>query len=601
MTAGDDYPSFPMIVHLSLERTEARYRVAVRRAGMAETVGAVAAERVAALAADVDRRLAPRPGVRLPGRDGERTAAEEAVAGLLAELIGEDPGIGRAFAHLVGMARGEGGSVVVAVDTRDPVARALPWELLAASPGRPPIEAAGEGIVVRLSAGAAVDLTSGVRGIRLWSPTPEDPACAEATRQMTRLAHELGLPLETGLRRGSEVTHVVAHGSHVADRLVVEADAALDGGSTAHLLADAVAASPLVVLELCDAGAGPSEIASLAGRVLDCGAGACLAPTRRWSTLAAAALNDGLYAALAVGKSLVESVREGRARVRALGRAEPSARWHVPALYVRSLEGVDRAVGRPGWRPPEWPIPGPEAAAVLAAARALAGRLGHGFVGVQHVLVALIRSADETPRVRRWRAILAARGDAVAAAGVAVEDLPVDSVSMAITPRMERMGERLRVGFDIPAMAAELETAWDAGVRALTGVSLDVPARDASHATAQSTDLPPPGDDSSRPATRLEVLGGPEDGRFLSLAAGDVLGRHDPEQARPHALYGARPVDWRLPRAWLRWEREGRATALRALARHRHGRVEHFEGAEFDVQDGDLLAGGRATLLIARG
>ena len=92
------------------------------------------------------------------------------------------------------------------------------------------------------------------------------------------------------------------------------------------------------------------------------------------------------------------------------------------------------------------------------------------------------------------------------------------------------------------------------------------------------------------------MLGGPEDGRRLTMGPGETLGRVGRQGGLPHRLYETSAlVDPYLSRSALTWLDDGRI-ALRKVGRvHREG-WQRAEG-ELQLHSGDLLEVSPATCL----
>jgi hypothetical protein len=95
------------------------------------------------------------------------------------------------------------------------------------------------------------------------------------------------------------------------------------------------------------------------------------------------------------------------------------------------------------------------------------------------------------------------------------------------------------------------------------------------------------------PATSLEVLGGPEDGRLFTMQPGEWLGRDIPGLTPDHALYTDTPMtDPRLPRRAVEWLGPGRLSLPRAVTRP-DGDV--VGPGVIELWDGEVLQLTRAT------
>lgn len=518
------------------------------------------ASAVQTLLATVQQRLTP-PPVAID--ELERTRAEEAVGRSLEdELLGA---LGTTWHGWLGEARGAGEPVLVVVDA-DPALAVLPWELIG---GPTPLEARGDGLVARTDRGRALAATRNPV-VTVHPLDPDDTLCQKRCAALQRELEDLGLP--TG--PDGVVVHLVAHGERsAAETWLARPDGAFSAGSAAHSLHPLLEGTALVVLDVCDAGA---PVDSVAARFLAQGAQAVLAPRDRLALDAASALARGLYEGLARGQSVAEAVLHGRRLVRELGRPHPDARWCTPVLRVTSADAVLQRLPFQDWRPRGWPVMSEPIRSWLRQARALAEP--HGFVGLEHLLAA----CPDLPGLAHLRYLIATGPDVLASL-------------RTLHPRDERAPDwtgtpRL---FEAPP-PGDLDPAglasWldrDGAVAALLGVRIRRPE---GPETLEVTPFEP----SGVPAEGVEVLGGPEDGRWFGPA--DVVGR---ASAGSDGLYATSWLtDPYLPRQALVLSDP---PTLRKGAERRRGESRDRLGAgSFELERDDVLWLSRATRVRAR-
>ena len=542
--------------------TMVRIDVIVTRTGsswcLAVGDGSSRAERADIPAATVDRlveaaRALGRPAGGFHPDDSHITAREEAFGRRLGELLKLGP---PRFWRLLGRAEREG--AVVIVDAPD--LREVPWELLADEDGFG-LEATGRAVIARAATAGHAQASTG-RGIGWWTPTPDDPVCA------TRI----GGPCP----ERPAVLHVVCHGRADAERMVVElADQDLAVGTVGHVLAPRLTGCCLVVLEVCEAAsARTSELDSLASRLIAAGASACLAPASELAVEAAAAAGRTLHAQLTAGSTVVDAVLEARRAVRELALPYPDARWYQLQLHC----GVYRALEiRPVLPAPDGlPAADDDVRAVVDRAVQIAHEDALGFVGFEHLIEALGEGRHEHGGLRGLalltrplRAQHRGRRDALVA---------VETANLGLTPRL--LAADFRDGFNADDVCAAMLATGPLEGRTLPGSD--------SATIADQSEVRP-----ATPARALEVQGGPEDGRVLRPAEGDVIGRHSTGTAADITLYRRTScTDPGLSRNHLRWLADGRMEALKRTT------VDGVRArGVFDVRIGDRVRVGLATVL----
>ena len=566
-------------------------------------VGVLPAAAVEALRADVSRQLAPKPGVMIAGRDGGRSRAEEAVGRSLASVLAASPALTAGIAGHLGEARGRGELSALVVDAEEGWLRDLPWELLTAPDRGAPLERTGEAAVVRLAPGRRAQGTARTgAGVKVWCPG-EDPASQAVRRQLSALAAELGMALSRAdpfaeVGEPASVLHIICHGEGSFEQLRLRlGGAAMDPADLAHRLGPSLASLRLVVLDVCDAGgATREELDGLAARLIAAGAPACVAPRGRCAVAAAARFSEGLYRALSDGAELAGAVVAGRREVGGLGHPHPDSRWHNHLLVVGDMETLSGlSGGGAGWRPEGWPAPSAESAALLDRAWALAGGERAPFVGLEHLALALEGGAEGevAPRVRT---LLMRRPGALAGHISALVPVANTAPDTRGTPRLRGLAGLLKPGFTPDDLWTVICQEPGHALHRLAGGSLGVCIRAQIAGGATLRTLSGQGVGGA-PAARLEVVGGPEDGRVLALSEGDEVGRWDTSRAIGGALYEGRGVtDPRLSRTHAIWRGPAMLHAQRGMVRVRMGREESVSGL-VEVASDDLLILGSVTWL----
>lgn len=477
------------------------------------------------------RAPAPSPGILLPGADSAFVAGERRVGRALAELFGG--AVDRALEQVKART---GARLELFVDA-GPLAH-LPWELLECAPQDS--GAAAGARVVRLVPGAARASARG--GAEVWVPVPDDAVCAEVAGALGPLDH---------LR--ARVLHVICHGEIRGGEMFLRLGGgrAVDAAGAVAVLRERLREGPIVVLDVCGAGGAVADAgASMSHRLVEAGAAACLAPRCPYDAAASIAASRALYGALAAGSELAAAVDAVRGALAAMGMAHPAFRWWTPVLAVADARSLRRGAD---------------------ALMAEACRLGavHGFVGVEHIAVACARMAAPPPAVAIERERLLAMGETLGAWSPGPRDA-------GVTPRVAAMLAELPEDFDTDALLAALARARPVRMAAPFLGRADAAAAGGPTVEAGGPDRP------ARGGWLLEVLGGPEDGRRIALAPGDVLGRWDPARTeRAIELFVEGPFDPAVSRRHLEVTATG---ALCALAPFTDG--------------GDVLRLGRATRLL---
>lgn len=581
-------------------------RVAVGGLGRRSVEALVPMRVFAPIAEAVAALIRPQARVLVRGRDAVTAEAEARAGQQLARLIAEDRAVGAAFAALAGEAQGRGGPLVLVVDAVANLA-ALPWELLALAPDGPGIEASGAGAVARLVGGRPSPLAGGgLRRVLRWVPWPDDPICARRAAEVGALAERLGVPLvdldpaRTPTCGEGDLLHLITHGTRVGAQVrLLTAQGERAAAEVGAVLGQPP--PPRAVLEVCHgAAATPAELDALSGQLLAAGVGACVAPADQLGVLAGAAFAEGLYAGLAEGRSLMEAVTAGRRRVRALADPRPAMRWHRVQLRLADLAPLEQG-GAAGWRPQGWPRPGPEAAALLVRARAIAEARGHGFVGLEHLTAALEETPGGGPVTAHVRVKLGGVAERLMARVSRLDLNPEGAVDWGGTPRLRALGAGLLPGFEPDALWAAVAGDPNHALHGLASGPLLLPVDTLE--TARSTLMegaPRAAGGAVGVPDAYEVIGGPEDGRVLTPPAGEPLGRWWPGAREDGALYvGTWLIDRRLSRAHLRHLGPGRALIRRDGERERWGRRAPLPAGAAEVALSDVLILTRATRLRA--
>ncbi|MCB9741450.1 MAG: hypothetical protein H6741_29330 [Alphaproteobacteria bacterium] len=487
-------------------RSDGAWRVAVGRHDQSPVEGRVSAElveEVARITAELDASGSD---------DGAVSKLEEELGQALATALHGTGELSRACSALIGAARLADARVPLVVDAAGPLAR-LPWELIADAPDGDPFEGADLGLVLRRAPAGLPSPRHEVAGIGLrqlrWCPSPEVPACAERLEALAGIARSLS-PIRSvdvgeeppeAEEGWADLLHLVLHAEQLDDQLrqAIEALPAL------------LAQARLVIVELSDAErVDLSEIAPLGPRLVGAGAGACVAPRRAVSSDAARAFNSGLYDALISGRPASEAVVAGRRRVRALQLGRPGTRWHDLVMTVSSsMQPLEPPFLHGSlWLPEGWPNPDSGAAALLRRARELAN--DHGFVGLEHLALAMDLVKPQGYWSERVRSFLARHRRELAQRPEGLKQrYPRLGSDWSGTPRLRRMGESLPRGFSV-------EDLWSLALADHGGPL---------HVLSPTLGLPP---DRPQPvpegwavarAEALEVVGGPEDGLAIAVGA----------------------------------------------------------------------------------
>lgn len=596
---------------------EGGWTVSVGDGQTSERWGNIPRTTVATAMADVRAALGPQATVLLRNSDAARTRREEQAGRALASLLQQAGPAWAQVKFLLGVAQGRGLDPVVVVDAADVDVRALPWELLAADAEDLPLETLGAAIARRAPGHYAPAHAAGASALQVirWSPTPGDPTCARLTEAVDGVLAAAGLPATREAHAGAEapdraiVLQVVCHGEAAlgAVALMLDEDA-LAAGTALHVLAPVIRRACVVVFDVCEAGAATTlQVESLAGRFIAGGAAACIAPIRQANADALAEFARGFYPALARGGTLRAAVAAGRRAVR--DRALPGAesRWCNQAWFVRDLAtAVGPGPVRVRWRPPGWPVVADDLHDLLEAARAVAERSRHGYVGLEHLAVAVATTPVDGTAAAYLRHALHGRETTLLAVPNGMAPEPKRVLGCRPTPRLCDVGRLVPAGATAEqGLRALLEAAdhplYDVGVP-LTGLTRTVEPFDA---TRDHTDAHPgdaaPGTTLGPPATRVEVRGGPEDGRVYAPRPGEHVGRWDEEILPEHALYEHSWLgDRALGRHHLRYVAPGEFVLARRARRILDRGYADVPPGPCTLHAGEVLALTRFTQLVGR-
>ena len=328
-----------------------------------------------------------------------------------------------------------------------------------------------------------------------------------------------------------------------------------------------------------------------------------------WPAAASRLLSAGAAAVLTgvpgdpdVAYDVLERVYRKVLSVAGLAEAVKDVRVAVPAvgggliLSVADGAALRGGVIRERWTPQGWPRPSAEAGAVLQGALELSQQLASGFVGLEHVVLSLCRPAHRGRVVERLRFMLSMRRDGVRERLGSYELLALEHVDTLGTPRLRSLAARLEPGFEVEALWALIRDDVSALLNATARLS------SVSESTLMSEDGEGVSQQSvprAAPASHLEVLGGPEDGRLLRMDVGDELGRASADGTVKHTLYKDTALtDRHLSRRQLRWLGAGRLELLaRAREIYRRGGFEPLSGGTVQLSVGDVIALTRVTWL----
>ncbi|MCK6522722.1 hypothetical protein L6R49_14930 [Myxococcota bacterium] len=328
-----------------------------------------------------------------------------------------------------------------------------------------------------------------------------------------------------------------------------------------------------------------------AARLLHAGAPAVLSGVPD-DAEAAEVMLERVYRSLLSVAGLAEAVKEARAACPLHGGGV--------TLAVHDGAALCSGVVRERWAPEGWPRPSGEVGTVLQGALELAQQLASGFVGLEHLVLALCRPSPRGRVAERLRFMLSMRRDGVRERLGSYELSAPENVDYRGTPRLRALSSQLEAGFEVEHLWALIQNDISALVNATTRVSASIgPRAESTLVTGEGESVPRNATPQAAAATRFEVLGGPEDGRLVRLEVGEELGRASADSSVQHTLYeGTALIDRHLSRRQLRWLGDGRVELLaRARELRRPGGVEPLHGGTVQINVGDVLALTRVTWL----
>ena len=542
------------------------------------------------------------PALIRPDMDARFSRQEELAGRALAAALHGSAAMSTALGEARARAQLHSRPLVLLVDASGD-ARDLPWELLAWAPDGPVLEAVGLAVIARTAAGRLPTPRHGPWTRALWRTERADPTVSQLCEALETSGQRWGLPRhESALPEGARrLLHLVGHGDRPLAGLSLPVPGGALAPSTAVHILGASADADLVLVAVCEGGA-PSRVAAdgLVEQLAKAGARAVLAPAGRVSVEAAAALNEGLMEALAAGQPPVLAAAEGRRAVRALAAATPESRWYRWTLHLGDLMTLDEAcnpdlLSRASLA---WPALDP-ATALLHAALALSRGMHSGYVGAEHLALALAESPPDHA-LMRLRHQLHARRDRIRAH---VEGFSAEpSQRPQPSPRLCGLASKLASGAGLPELWSLLSPApiW----APLLGAPLATSLRDSD--TWDITTLQPAELALSKFIDTeyliLELIGGPEDGRRISLHPGERVGRHALDGDAEHQLFQERQAcDPRVSRAHLRCAGRGvvQPLARTMVIRGRERQPLAAQGEALRV--GDLLALTDRTWMMVQG
>ena len=564
--------------------------------------------------------LAAPAGVLAPNADARARRAEARAACALEAAL-SSPSMQEVLHRLIalrGAARVQDVPFVLLIDARTPHCARIPWELLEALR---PSESAPDGLQVVRMAPAGVTIPRASQPsleVLAWTPSPGDAVCAAArdrlstaiapleavsVRHLVELSEADLAPPEDAAR----ALHVICHGEPRLEQLVFRAGPSGHATeSVTRRLEGLLPGVSAVLLEVCG---GASEVLAMldapAGRFVAAGAPVCVGPRLPWSAEASGAFVSGFYGTLSDGGTVLAAATVGRRRLAALPVAHPHWRWWNPAVVVGDAAQIDHRPVLPPSRIDGWPVAAAPVQPVLRRALELAAV--SGFLGLEQMALALC----EQPALR-----------AAVGAGDAGLDAMQDALQryeprgpVVTAPRLRQLGGFLEPGFALRALAelvfaslpvrgwmgdammARAGVLADGGDTLVTGTMGTTAAGQAALALGE---LP-----ADCAELVMEVLGGPEDGRFVALEVGHVLGRADGDANDVGLLGGTLPTARRLSRTHLRVSDDAVIEAHRGIRICRRGVPlagggDLAPGEQVALQVGDRLLLGKTVLLLVR-
>lgn len=539
-------------------------------------------------------------GVRpLPGRRGVSPVVGQA----LARVLSSRERLAKQLPFLLGPATGRAGRPALVVDVEGELAQ-WPWELLAGSPEQAPLEHTRRASIARLAPGPkqpARDEAAHRLRVIYWCGVPGDGSNAERVAALEALLQTLSRSdaLEYGSavdaprppdRPVATVLHIVAGENDDVIGHIVGADSSQGGG---YIASSWLRGVDLVLLDIAEGASSAGH--EWARRVVAAGGPACIAPTSRCSTDSAKVFVGTLYERLLAQDSLADAVSSARADQ---VRRAPGGGWH--ALYVGDASVLQRkSLIEQRWRPEGWPGPSPAASNFLHRAFQLAQQSGVGFVGLEHLAMALEGDDELPPNAAALREVLVPRGDELRRRLAGLVPTPDRAADWRGTARLRAYGPLLPPDLDIDDVW-ELVAADNAhALHEVAGRPLATVLTSNAAASLRPVVWSPDAPDVGRDVPiGLQIAGGPEDGEILHPTEGDIIGRASEGVRLSFPLYARTLlVDRRLSRRHVKWVGAGRVMVVRR-ARVRRGASEHvLQPGEFQLEPGDLLRLTRSTRL----
>jgi hypothetical protein len=551
----------------------------LRSAPVTATVPAVHASRVES---DVERALIDAAAA---------TRWRESVGRAMATAFSTHRTITDHLGFLLGPTTGIASRPVLAIAADGALAK-WPWELVSATAETAPVEHTRRASVVRLAPGPGGSvLQEPAHRLRVvtFCPSPGDgDNAARLAAVEASLRGRAGDVLEVGSLLDAPPASADRPVATVLHLIVGD-----DTGVIGHLAGDsragstAVAASWLrgVDLVVLDVVGAATDALDWARRVVAAGAPACVAPVGPMARPASELLSEVLYPALVEGRSLADAVAVVRAEQ---GRRSPAPTWY--ALFAGNPEVLTRvALVARRWRPEGWPVPAPDSARLLERAHELAALSGSGFVGLEHVTLALVDQPDLSSFASSIRDLARLRGDTVRQRLSALVPSTDRAPDWRGTPRLRAYGPLLERGFDVDDL-------WSIIASDRSHALHDALGRDLAALPGAPSLAPVEWGDPKGGALLVQLASGPEDGLVLKPEPGDVLGRYCDGVRVPLALYtDTLLVDRRLSRRHLKWIGGGRILAVRPLNIRRGTNDLVVPGGETTVEAGDLVRLSRGT------
>lgn len=581
-----------------IEEVDGGWRLTLSRPDATPAAGQLGLDVVARLVAQSEALPSEARGVLTARAHAAWTASETALGRALTSALCELSEVWGGIGEVINQALALGDEVLLAVETQGRTAGDMPWELLHVSPEGQLMSGVRPVTVARVAPpGRAAGQGSGQRlRLVMWTPDPDEDVVSRVLGTREDLAEELGISVVVASAPDHfvpaaepgevDVLHVLCQDQETVDQLGrIVREVTLQDEDPARSLALAARRSALVVLEICEGAAVTLDpTVSLASGLVAAGAVAVVGPVRPVGTGALDTFVRPLISCLHRGESLARAVRVGQAAVSALGLAHPANRWWILQLVLASEAAAGPRVRTSVW-PDDLPLPSVGVLSLLEAATAVARGSMHGFVGVEHLALALDESLANTPLSARALALLEPQRAEIRAQLAALTLAGELPDRLTLTPRLLRLGATLPVGFDLDALWRAL-----ASERFCPLLGLD-----RLEPTSDGADMAPTL--ISEAPDRVAVIGGPEDGRVLPFLLGSSIGRwHMSVDAPMMGLYQGTPLtDTRLSRDAVRWLAPGRLLLKRPATRRRAGRSTPLPAGEVMVADGDVLVLSAAT------